>query len=205
LRIIDLTHEMPSKSSVLLEGLDFHSNRSESKLLATRIEAPAYLVNDGKTLDLFEPASFVRDAALLDLTHMKPRQSIDDEDLEAAEEDAGLSVREGEVVVIRTGWEEHAQSEDYWSSHPALSENGAEYLEFKRVAGVAVDTPNVDHSENPALPVHTILMRRGIFVVENLYNLGEIDQSRFRLIALPLRVRAASLFVRAVGILDDEF
>lgn len=205
MRIIDLTHEMPSKSSVLLEGLDFHSNRSESKLLATRIEAPAYLVSDGKTLDLFEPSLFVRDAALLDLTHMKPRQSIDDEDLEAAEEGAGLAVREGEVVVIRTGWEEHAQSEDYWANHPALSENGAQYLEFKQVAGVAVDTPNIDNPEDPVLPVHTILMRRGIYVVENLCNLGEIDQPRFRLVALPLRVRAATSFVRAVGILGDEF
>jgi arylformamidase len=194
---------MPNTTSIPLDGLDFHSNRTESKLLATRIEAPAYLASDGKTLELFEPASFVRDAALLDLTHVKPRQQIDDEDLEAAEEGAGLSVREGEVVVIRTGWEERARSEDYWSSHPTLSENAAEYLEFKRVVGVAVDSPNVDLPETPTLPVHTILMRRGIFVVENLCNLGEIDQSRFRLVALPLRVRASASFVRAIGISDD--
>jgi arylformamidase len=205
LGIVDLTHEMPSKSAVLLDGLNFHFSQSESRLLATHIEAPAYLVSDGKTLDMFEPASFVRDAVLLDLTHMKPRQLIDDEDLEAAEEGAGLAVREGEVVVLRTGWEEHARSEDYWSSHPALSENGAEYLEFKRVAGVAVDTPNLDSPENSALPVHSILMRRGIFVIENLCNLGEIDQSRFRLVALPLNVKAASSFVRAVGFVDDVF
>jgi arylformamidase len=196
---------MPSTSSISFEGLDFHSNRSQGRLLATRVEAPAYRVRDGKTLDMLEPASFVRDAVLLDLTHMKPRQSIDDEDLEAAEEGAGLSVREGDVVAIQTGWEEHAQSEDYWTSHPALSKNGAEYLEFKQVAGVAVDTPNVDRPENPALPVHTILMRRGIFVIENPCNLGKVDRSRFRLVALPLKVRAPSSFVRAVGILDDEF
>jgi arylformamidase len=205
LRIVDLTHEMPSNSPIPLDALNFHSNRSENKLLATRIEAPAYLVSGGKTLDLLEPASLVRDAVLLDLTHMKPNQLIDDEDLEAAEEGAGLSVRDGEVVVLHTGWEKHAQSEDYWSSHPALSENGAEFLEFKRVTGVAVDAPNMDSPGNSALPVHSILMRRGIFVIENLCNLGEIDQSRFRMVALPLRIRAVSSFVRAVGILEDEF
>jgi arylformamidase len=203
LGIVDLTHEMPAKSAVLLDGLNFHSSRSESRLLATHIEAPAYLVNDGKTLDLFEVASFVRDAVVLDLIHMEPGQPIDDEDLEAAEEGAGLSVREGEVVVLRTGWEEHAQSEDYWSSHPTLSENGAEYLEFKRIVAVAVDTPNLDRPETSVLPVHTILMRRGIFVIENLCNLGQINQSRFRMVAMPLRVRAASSFVRAVGILEE--
>jgi arylformamidase len=203
MRIIDLTWEMPDRTSIPLDGLDFHSSRSESKLLATRIETPACLVTDGKSLDRFEVGLFVRDAALLDLSHVKPRQQIDDEDLEAAEEGAGLSLREGEVVIIRTAWDANVRSEDYWLSHPALSENAAEYLEFKRVAGVAADTANVDLPENPTLPVHTILMRRGIFVIENLCNLGEIDQSRFRLVALPLRVRASVSFVRAVGILDD--
>ena len=203
MRTIDLTHELSGRSSVVLEGLDFHSDRLDSKLLATHIEAPAYLMSDGMTLDQFEPGSFVRDAVLLDLTHLESRQPIDDEHLEAAEEGAGLALREGEVVIVRTGWEKFAGREDYWSSHRALSENGAEYLEFKRVVGVAVDTASVDQPGNRTLLVHSILMRSGIFVIENLCNLGKIDQPRFRLIALPPRIRAAVSFVRAVGLLDE--
>jgi arylformamidase len=186
-----------------MDQLDFHSSKAENRLPMTHIEAPSYLVPDGKALNHFEPASFVRNAVLLDLTHMKPKQLVEDEDLEAAEEGAGLALREGEIVIIQTGWDRNVESDDYWSSHPALSENGAEYLEFKQVIGVGVDAPNVDFPGNRILPVHSILMRSGIFVIENLCNLSEIDQPRFQLIALPPRTKASVSTVRAVGVLES--
>jgi len=203
LRFVDLSHELSNKAFLVLDQLDFHSSKAENRLPVTHIEAPSYLVPDGKALNLFEPASFVRDAVLLDLSHMKPKQLIEDEDLEAAEEGAGLALREGEIVIIQTGWDRNVESNDYWSSHPALSENGAEYLEFKRVIGVGVDAPNVDFPGNRVLSVHSILMRSGIFVIENLCNLSEIDQPRFRLIALPPRTKASVSTVRVVGVLES--
>ncbi len=145
----------------------------------------------------------MKDAVLLDLTHKRPRQLIDDEDLEAAEERAGLAVRESEIVIIHTGWDRFVFSEDYFSNHPGVSENGAEYLEFKHVAGVGVDAPNLDHPESKNFPAHAILLRKEIFVIENLCNLDKIEQPRFRLIALPLRVKASGSPVRAIAIVDD--
>jgi len=183
-----------------MKSLDFHNGKA---VLATRIEAPAYLVDGGRTLDSYPLESFVNNAVLLDLTHVKAGELIDDEDLEAAEEDEGLALREGEIAIIHTGWAGHWASEEYWSNHPALSENGAEYLAFRRVVGVGVDTPNVDSSGNMSLSVHSILMRQGAFVLEDLGNLHEIDQSRFQLIALPLNVKASVSPVRAVCVLDS--
>ncbi len=203
MRIVDLSHELSYKGVLSLDQLDFHSSKAENRFLVTRIEAPSYLVPNGRALNHFEPTSFVRDAVLLDLTHMKPKQQIDDEDLEAAEEGAGLAIREGEIAILHTGWERRGESEDYWSSYPSLSENGAEYLQFKRVIGVGVDAPNVDSPGNRALPVHSVLMKKNVFVLENLCNLSELDQSRFELIALPPRIKASVYPVRAVGVLGD--
>lgn len=203
MRVVDLSHELSNKTVLVLDKLDFHSSEGENRFRTTHIEAPSYLVPNGKALNHFEPASFIRDAIVLDLTHMEPKQLIDDEDLEAAEEGAGLVIREGEIAILRTGWERFSESENYWSRYPALSENGAEYLEFKRVTGVGVDTPSVDSPGDQALPVHSVFMKKNIFVLENLCNLGEIDQSRFELIALPLRVKGSVSLVRAVGVLDD--
>lgn len=204
MRTVDLTHELPTGFSLALKNSDFHSGKSSSNLPVTRVESPACLIKNGRTLDRLEPDSFVRDAVLLDLTSMRPRQPIDDEDLEAAEEGAGLALREGEIALIHIGWERNADSKEYWSGHPALSENGAEYLAFKGIIGVGVDAPSVDQLGNQEFPAHSILMRKGIYVLENLCNLGEIDQQRFRLIALPLRIIASVSPVRALALLGDK-
>jgi kynurenine formamidase len=161
------------------------------------------LLEKGKTIDQFDAEVFVKDAVLLDLTYKKPGELIDDEDLEAAEERAGLAVREREVVIIQMGWDRFLHSKDYFSAHPCLSENGAENLEFKHVGGVGVDTPNIDSPDSEKFPVHLILLRKEIFILENLCNLGNIEQSRFRLVALPLRVAASGSPVRAIAILDE--
>lgn len=167
------------------------------------MEAPSYLVKGGKAISDFGPEVFLRDAVLLDLSHKKPRELIDDEDLEAAEEGAGLAVREGEFVILHTGFATLHKHRNRLAAHPALSENGAQYLEFKRVAGVGVDTPNLDHQTGKDLPAHSTLMRKGALVLENLCNLENVGESRFRLIALPLKVKAAVSPVRAVAVLDE--
>lgn len=162
------------------------------------------LQKGGKTVDLLPPERFIGDAVLLDLTHKKPRDLIDDEDLEGAEEGVGLAVRAGEVVIIQTGWGRSSQSDEYSSSHAGLSKNGAEYLEFKRVAMVGVDSPNLDHPDSEDLSAHCILLGKEILILENLCNLERLKQSRFRIIALPLKVKAKVAPVRAIGMVDDS-
>ena len=191
MEIIDLTR--PISKPILGTSLNSHGAHS-----CTRLDAPALLLKEGKTVDLLPPNRFMGNAVLLDLTHKKPSDLIDDEDLEGAEERAGLTAREGEIVIIHTGWA--------WSSHnhPGLSVNGAEYLEFKRVAMVGIDTSNLDHSDSEDLPAHQILLGKEILVVENLCNLERLAQERFRIIALPLNVRAEVSLVRAIAMVDDS-
>jgi kynurenine formamidase len=158
------------------------------------------IVDKGRAVDQLAAECFVREAVLLDLTNTKPSEAIDDEDLEGAEEEAGLTAREGEAVIIHTGWE---RNENEPLNHPVLSRNAAEYLEFKRVSMVAADTPNLDSPVDRAVQVHDILLRKGIPVVENLTNFGELDQSRFRLVVLPLKIHARATLARALAILED--
>jgi kynurenine formamidase len=191
LRIIDLTTEL----SLGVFARDTHAG--------THIEAPAYLFTDGKKIDQFGLESFILQAVLLDLTHKEPGQPIDDEDLEAAEERAGLALREGEAVILHTGCCTSADNTSVYKNHSYLSENGAEFLEFKRLSLVGTNAPNLDPHDRGGFPAHAILMRAEILVLENLCNLESIDQVRFRLVALPLKLRASTSPVRAAAILDD--
>lgn len=158
-------------------------------------------MKDGRSLSDYEVWHFISDAVLLDLSHKKPGDSIDDEDLEAAEEGAGLVIREGQIAVIQTRWGTLNRKGEHASGFPVLSDNAAQYLEFKRVAGVGMDTPNVDKSPRD-LRVHSILFRAGVFIVENLCRLEAIEEPRFRMIALPLKVKSAVSPVRAVGVFE---
>jgi kynurenine formamidase len=83
-----------------------------------------------------------------------------------------------------------------------LSQNGAEYLEFKNVSLVGVDSANLDSSESAELLAHRTLLSKEILVLEGLRNLDAIDSSRFRLATFPLRLNGATAPARAVAILE---
>jgi arylformamidase len=191
LRILDLTAEL----SLDVVFRDTH--------IGTRIEAPAYIFSGGKGIEQFGLDSFITEAVLLDLRNKKAGEPIDDEDLEAAEERAGLALREGETVILYTGWGNALRDVSVPAGYPYLSENGAEFLEFKRPFMVGIDAPSLDPQGRKGYPAHSILMRTEILTLESLCNLEKIQQSRFRLMALPLRISGPTSHVRAVAILES--
>jgi kynurenine formamidase len=177
------------------------SLRCSGRYSGTYLESPAYLLKAGKRIDQLPIEAFVNDAVLLDLAHKKPMHPIDDEDLEGAEETAGLAIRERELVLLRTGWDRYLGRREYFLRHPGLSENGAQYLEFKHVSGVGIDAPCLD-LPNSSLLAHKTLLRRKINVVENLCNLNCIGQPRFHLVIVPMKVRVARSMARAIAFVD---
>ncbi len=125
---------------------------------------------------------------------------VDDEDLEGAEEGAGLAIRDGEIAIIQTGWEQFYSQPNRYRSHPALSVNAAEYLAFKGVSAVGIDAPSIDPSTDSKLSAHSVLFRREILEIENLRNLDLIEEPRFQLFALSLNVKAASSPARVIAV-----
>ncbi len=190
MRIIDLTAELS------LEGFLRATHAS------THIESPAYLFDDAKRIDQYELETLAKPAVLLDLTHKEPGQAIDDEDLEGAEERAGLALREGEAVLIQTNRRSSSENPAHSENYPYLSQNGAEFLEFKRPSIVGTDAPSLDPPGSNDLLAHAVLLGAGILVLEGLCNLHEIGQPRFQLLALPLKLRASASPIRAAAILE---
>jgi len=191
LKLLDLTADL----SLDLFVRDNHAG--------THIEAPAYLISGAKRIEQFGLELFAAESVLLDLTDKGPGQPIDDEDLEGAEERAGIGLREGEIVLLHTRRSDSTRDDAVPMPHAYLSENGAEYLEFKRPFMVGTDAPSLDPNGSNELSAHSILMRAGILVLESLCNLQNIQQTRFRLVALPLKLNGSTSPVRAVAILEE--
>ena len=183
-RIIDLTTQLTSKAYL------------RNPLTGTHLIAPAYAFKGGRTVDQLSPEGFVTDAVLLDLTRKRPGEVIDDEDMEAAEEDAGLAVREGEAAILHITQQPQKRTP---RKHAFLSENAAQYFEFKRVGMVGIDAASLGPGTRPST-AHKILLRSGISVLEGLCNLDQIEVERFRLVAPPVKVKASVSPVRALAL-----
>lgn len=141
----------------------------------------------------------MKSAVLLDVSGIT--EEINDENLEEAEEEAGVAVREGEVVILQTGQKETSKKRR--SVFAGLSKNAVDYLRFKGIAGVGVDSPSIDKSET--MRAHRVLLQKGILVIEDLCNLAEIDQSRFRLVVLPLKMKATASPARIIALLGESY
>ena len=122
------------------------------------------------------------------------RRGIETIDL-APEELAG---RAGHAVLVRTDHSQHFGDERYGERHPHLSGASAEALVAAGVACVGIDSMNIDGTATGERPVHSILLRAEIPIVEHLTNLAALPKEGFTFTAVPPKIEGAGTFtVRA--------
>lgn len=108
----------------------------------------------------------------------------------------------GKAVLVLTGHAEKWGSDDYFRGHPHLTEEAAHRLVEAGVACVGIDTFNIDDTEGDARPVHTVLLRAEIPIVEHMTNLDQLPRSGFTFTAVPPKIEGAGTFtVRAFATL----
>lgn len=114
---------------------------------------------------------------------------------------AGLDMK-GKAVLVHTGWDKHWRSEAYLTGHPYLTEEAATFLRDAGVALVGIDSHNIDDTAGKARPVHSILLRAGIPIVEHLTGLDALPDEGFVFNAPPPRVKGMGTFpVRAHAVI----
>jgi kynurenine formamidase len=109
---------------------------------------------------------------LLDIARLRgrprlsPTEEITCDDLDAAEEAAGVRVGSGDMLLIRTGWlsvfTQEADRATFFASEPGLGLGTARWLKDRDVAFVAADNWGVEVSptlEGIDMPLHCVLVR----------------------------------------------
>jgi kynurenine formamidase len=131
---------------------------------------------------------------------LDPDDRISAVDLEAMSELMGITVGQGDAVVIRTGWPTvFSQSpERYWNGEPGLSCDAAQWLAARDIALVASDNSaisglNVQGRADESLDddIHMIfLWRHGIYLIEMLWleELAAAGQATFLFVVAPLKI-----------------
>jgi len=104
----------------------------------------------------------------------------------------------GRAVLFFTGWSAFWGTPAYFQRSSHLTAGAASLLAARGAAIVGIDAHNIDDTEDLSRPVHSILLRAGIPVVEHLTNLEALPPSGFRFFAAPVKVAGMGSFpVRA--------
>lgn len=105
---------------------------------------------------------------------------------------------EGRAVLFFTGWASRWGTPSYFHRSSHLTSSAASALVAGGAAIVGIDSHNIDDTDDRTRPVHSILLRAGIPVVEHLCGLEALPPSGFRFYAVPVKVVGMGTFpVRA--------
>ncbi|CAM3259911.1 cyclase family protein [Nocardioides dubius] len=156
-------------------------------------------------------APMVRRGVLLDVPgalgtdRLDAGQEITVADLETTIAKQGSEIRDGDVVLVRSGWGQHFDNGDgdtyrgLATGVPGVSEQGATFLASKGIHATGADTiayeqlkPGAGHG---LLPAHRVLLvERGIYIIEamDLEALAAAAKHEFLFVMSPLKFYGAT-------------
>ena len=194
-----------SQDGMLYGGVEAAAVQSNRGLAVLGIDTVDPIVGRGVLLDV---------AAALAVECLPPAYEITVEDLEAAERAGGVRVREGDSVLIRTGWAVHWDDPDAFRGQidgaPGPGAAAGGWLAERRVRLAGGETiafevirPGAGHA---TLPVHRILLvEAGIHIIEtmDLTELASTGSPEFVLVVAPLKiVGGTGSPIRPIALID---
>jgi arylformamidase len=182
------------------EGTEFQIGRIDLvSNTGTYIDCPFHRYADGKDLNDTALERFVNLRGVVVRVPRRERIEVGLRDFE------GLDIRD-KAVLVHTGWDEHWGTAQYFDNHPFLTRKAAEYLRDHGAVLVGIDSHNIDDTRSRnARPVHTVLLREEILIVEHLRGLQQLPDGPFRFSAVPPKIKGMGTFpVRAFAELESR-
>ena len=147
----------------------------------THVDAPLHLIDKAANIVDVPLNNFIGDATFVEILK-DYNEPINLADVEK------LDIREGDIVIVRTGWEEKKYSDLYFSNFPYFHPETADYLISKGIKSIGADIPSVD-GPNESGAFHKKILGVGIGVIEALINLAPIVGKRLFFCGLPLKIK----------------
>ena len=155
----------------------------------THLDSPYHFDKDGIKVDQIHIKRLIGSGILIQVP--KPsRGKITRSDISNFEKEFG-TIPPDSSIFFHTGWDKRLKRSNYFTENPGLDTSAANYLKSKRVNLVGIDSPSIDVGV-AAFPVHKILSKNNILIVENLTNLDKIRTHRFDFTLLPLKLKDAT-------------
>ncbi len=116
-------------------------------------------------------------------------------------EDMKERTREGDIVLIRTGFDARWGEKSYFEDYPTISDAVADFLVERKTKIFGIDSPGPDHYP---YPTHVKFFNANIYILENLCGLDAlVGKDDIEMFAFPLKLQADSSPVRVVARIRD--
>lgn len=181
------------------DGTEFQIGRIDMVAnTGTYVDCPFHRYADGEDLSQTALERFANLPGVVVRVPHRQRLEVTGRDFD------GVDVT-GKAVLVHTGWSEHWDSPAYFDNHPFLTGEAAELLRDRGARLVGIDSHNIDDTRSRnSRPVHTVLLRSGILIVEHLRGLEQLPDSGFLFSAVPPKIEGMGTFpVRAFATVTD--
>lgn len=183
-----------SQNGKLYGGIDAAANQLGGSMKELGLDSVPPILCRGVLLDV---------AGARGVRVLPAGEAVAGEELQAVAEGQGVSLQEGDAVLIRTGWDAHWRDADTFlgatGGAPGPDESGASWLMDRGIRLTGSDTVAFEHIPPGAghrlLPVHRMLLvEYGANIIEamNLTELAAAETFEFLFIVTPLRIVGAT-------------
>ena len=173
-------------SEVSRDGI-LHYEVKTGMHVGTHMDAPAHMETGGKFLHEYPVEKFFGRGVILDA---RGKSSADESLL------SKMTIQKTDAVLICFGWSQAYGEDEYYQNYPVIGEDLAEKLARRGVSMVGMDTPSPDKAP---YPVHKILFKNDVLILENLTNLQKLIGKNFEIAALPVKFQAEAAPARVVA------
>lgn len=167
----------------------------------THMDAPAHFIEHGRTIDQLELKELIAPICAFDIRERvlgNPDYTLQPDDIFSWEQQHG-SIEKASVVVVYTGWASrwhnpiaYINADEQGAKHfPGVSQEAAQLLLERGIAGIGIDTFSLDAGIATAFPVHNLMLKHGVYFIENLVNLQKLPARGAFICALPLYIANA--------------
>ncbi len=149
----------------------------------THLDAPAHLIAGGKTLDQYPLNRFLLPAHVV---------SVEDDESISRDALSDARVRAGEALLLKTHNSLYGlpRQSAFREDFVYLSVDAAQLCLDLGVSLVGIDYLSVDKYGDDASPVHHLLLKNDVLILEGI-DLKEVHPGEYFLLCSPLRVKGA--------------
>lgn len=191
--------------------------------MGTHMDAPYHYhpTSEGKkskTIDEIPLKYCFNDGVVLDMTHKKPGDLINSEDMKEALKKINYTLKPLDIVLIRTDADKLWDTFKYWTDYSGVGREGTIWLVDQGIRVVGTDAAGWDRpfhfqakefretgDKSLIWEGHFAGIEREYYQMEKLANFDKLPSFGFKVSCFPIKIlRASAAWVRPVAIIENK-